>query len=423
MAISNRSLSNSSCLNGSLQSLTVKDHIDNFLARKFRKSRSFATTRSYKNIIKKFQEFLKLRYNLDIVQLVLVLESKGKDPLDVLDEYYTFLSTYQRKDSPKPYANSTIKDYVTTAKEFLNSVGCKIYVEDMKRKFTLPKRSIPYEEGLTKEQINRVIRLSNSSLATVILLACSGGMRIAEIMHLRVSDIDFAINPTTITLRAETTKTREMRKICITSEAKKALEDYLAKKNISGDSQYLFLNTHQKRISKLKQRINENTYKNQIHRSQDRHRLRLLEVEIKKLSPEEQLSKCVNTARQSYEGQLAKVRENIPELSKRNSNGRNNFHFHALRAWFKTQVTDVHESDFAESLMGHKSIKLVYYRQNEKKRSETYLKVEHALTISDTEAVDKNYSFLEKDNLELRGIVDSLAKQLQNLETRIKIFN
>jgi hypothetical protein len=52
MAISHRSLSNSNCLGGSLQSLTVKDHIDNFLARKFRKSRSFATTRSYKNINK-----------------------------------------------------------------------------------------------------------------------------------------------------------------------------------------------------------------------------------------------------------------------------------------------------------------------------------------------------------------------------------
>ena len=73
--------------------------------------------------------------------------------------------------------------------------------------------------------------------------------------------------------------------------------------------------------------------------------------------------------------------------------------------------------------MGHKSIKLIYYRQNEKKRSETYLKVEHALTISDTETVDRNYSVLERDNLELRGLVDSLAKQLQNLESRIKIFN
>ena len=69
--------------------------------------------------------------------------------------------------------------------------------------------------------------------------------------------------------------------------------------------------------------------------------------------------------------------------------------------------------------MGHKSLKLIYYRQNEKKRSETYLKVEHALTISDIETIDRNYSSLERDNLELRGMIDSLSKQLRNLEIRI----
>jgi hypothetical protein len=69
--------------------------------------------------------------------------------------------------------------------------------------------------------------------------------------------------------------------------------------------------------------------------------------------------------------------------------------------------------------MGHKSIKLVYYRQNDKTRAQTYLQVEHALTIADTEKIDKGFSELQKDNLELRGIVDSLSKQLRELERRI----
>ena len=70
--------------------------------------------------------------------------------------------------------------------------------------------------------------------------------------------------------------------------------------------------------------------------------------------------------------------------------------------------------------MGHKSLKLVYYRQNEKARSQTYLDIEHALTIADTERIDQNYSQLQKDNLELRSIVESLSRQLQNLEKRIE---
>ena len=186
------------------------------------------------------------------------------------------------------------------AKEFLNSTGCKIYIEDLKQKFTLPKRSVPYEEGITKEEINRVIRLANSSLATVILIACSSGMRISEIIHLKLSDVDFSLNPTTITIRKETTKTRETRKTCISSESTKALHDYIAKQDTISDYQYLFLITHQKRIDKIKQKIDQNKYKNHIHRNQDKYRIRLLEEEIKNLSSEERLAKCVITARQNY---------------------------------------------------------------------------------------------------------------------------
>jgi len=72
-------------------------------------------------------------------------------------------------------------------------------------------------------------------------------------------------------------------------------------------------------------------------------------------------------------------------------------------------------------LMGHKSLKLVYYRQNDKVRSETYQNIEHSLIIADTEKIDQNYLDMQRDNLELRGIVDSLSRQLQNLEKRIEL--
>ena len=229
MAIYNRSLSNSDSIEQSnMQIQTTNDRIESFLAKKFRRSRSFATKRSYKVNLKRFAEFLLVQYNLDVNQLVTVLESKHKDPLDILDEYYTFLSEYLKKDG-KPYSSTTIKGYVMTAKEFLNSLGCRIYIEDLKQKFTLPKRTTPYQIGITKEQINRLLRLANSNLATVILIACSSGMRISEILQLKLSDVSFDTNPTTITLRQETTKTRETRITCITSEATDALKDYLSK--------------------------------------------------------------------------------------------------------------------------------------------------------------------------------------------------
>jgi len=369
-----RSLSNSVGLKSSVQAL-LQNKLEAYLERKYRISRSHATRDSYRIIVCRFVNFIQIQYKQDFEQFLSSLKQSDTDPVGILDEYFTFLA---RGD--KPLANNTIRFYVTVAKDFLNYLGCRIFIEDIKQRFRLPKASHVYEEGLTKETINRILRFANPKLSTSILMLCSSGMRISELLQLRIQDIGFERNPTTILVRADTTKTRETRITCISSEATNALQDYIKKYKITN---HLFL--------------------------RDNHK------------SEEDYIKNLLVTRQSFERMLQHVRSNIPELNKKNENGRNAIHFHALRAWFKTQVTDAHQSDFAEALMGHKSLKLVYYRQNEKARAQKYLDVEHSLTIADTEKIDQNYTLMQKDNHELRGIVDSLSRQLQNLERRIGV--
>jgi integrase len=313
---------------------------------------------------------------------------KKLEPLEILDEYYSFLSSYKTKSKRNGYSSEAINQYIRVAKDFLNHQGCKIYNEDMKLKFRLPKRVSGYQRGLTREAINRVIRFANPKLATIILIACSSGMRIGEMVQLKLSDVDLSANPTTITIRAKTTKTRETRLTHISSEATNALKDYLARYGPQGE--YLFLRTH--------------------------------ELKDSEISDEEKYSRYVVATKHNLESQLERCIKKIPELNAKNEN-QNWIHFHAFRAWFKTQVTDSHQSDFAEALMGHKSLKLVYYRQNDKTRAETYQNIEHCLIISDTEKIDQNYSQMQNDNQELRSIVDSLSRQLQNLEKRIYSHN
>jgi len=148
--------------------------------------------------------------------------------------------------------------------------------------------------------------------------------------------------------------------------------------------------------------------------------LREHELKDSEISDEEKYSRYVVATKHNLESQLSRCIKKIPELNAKNENQRW-IHYHAFRAWFKTQVTDAHQSDFAEALTGHKSLKLVYYRQNDKVRSETYQRIEHCLTIADTEKLDQNYSEMQRDNQELRSIVDSLSMQLQNLEKRIRV--
>jgi len=67
------------------------DRIDQYLQKKFRISHSFDTKNAYRAALKKFTEFLRIKHDYSLEEL-LELISEKLDPLDVLDEYYTFLS-------------------------------------------------------------------------------------------------------------------------------------------------------------------------------------------------------------------------------------------------------------------------------------------------------------------------------------------
>ena len=392
-----------------MSDISSKELVERFLERKFRSSRSYATKETYQGIINRFSDFVSKEYGQRLDELLANLLDGNIDPVEVLDNFYTYLTKAPNPLTKKiGYGNGTIRCYVTTAKDFLNDAGCKIYSEDIRRKFKLPRKVITYTQGLTKESISQILRLANYRLSALILLACSSGMRISEMLSLRVSDVNYT-RPTTIFVRAATTKTRESRVVHISSEATGALQDLLAKSG-KKDDDYIFLENYEQRLEKL----GKSNHSTGILKKK-------MERRIQGISEEEKHSFRLNATKHSFENQLRRVTDKIPQLSKRSENGRYQVHFHAFRYFFKTQVTDAHQSDFAEALMGHKSLKLVYYRQNEEKRRRTYLDVEHALTISETEKIDQNYSMMQKDNLELRGIVDSLSRQLQSLEQRIEI--
>ena len=92
-----RSLTNSESHDPqNMQIQTVDDKIEQFLQRKFRISRSFKTKATYKVSLKRFTEFLRIKYHFDFSQLVSkIKETKEIDPIDVLDEFFTYLSEHQ----------------------------------------------------------------------------------------------------------------------------------------------------------------------------------------------------------------------------------------------------------------------------------------------------------------------------------------
>jgi len=175
----------------------IESKTDEYLERVYRISKSYSTMRSYKVALNKFEGFLKTIDNT-LPEILYDLKNKIKDPVLLLDEYYTYLSKVNMK-------NSTIGNYLCIAKDFLNFHDMHIYTEDIKQKFRTPKKEVFYEEGLTKGIINRLLHNSSPKLQAAIFVSCSSGIRVGELIQLRISDIDFTSSPTTIRIRRETT--------------------------------------------------------------------------------------------------------------------------------------------------------------------------------------------------------------------------
>ena len=72
-----------------------------FLERKFRVSRSLSTKNNYNSAIQKFIKFLEVQHDFGLLEILKEIESKNTDPVDVLDDFYSFLTQYKRENSEK----------------------------------------------------------------------------------------------------------------------------------------------------------------------------------------------------------------------------------------------------------------------------------------------------------------------------------
>ncbi|MCE9652083.1 MAG: tyrosine-type recombinase/integrase [Nitrosarchaeum sp.] len=357
-------------------------------------SHSYSTVSSYRLAISNknntgFRDFLKQRYSINEIEFAEQTKQEKYDIYNVLRDYVIFLD----KNNYKP---KTITSRLAAIKGYLRFLGLKIYTEDCKHIIRVPKNIQEPETALTKEIILRVLRNAPPRLQTVILVLSSSGMRIGELVQLKLSDIDFATTPTTIRLPAKITKTRTARETFITTEATNSLKDYLS------------------RFLKWDEKKNNSHLDDVIIFGRDLTSKRILKENPKQppyLIAEGLLMR-----------QLKYYLEKIPDLNKINLNGIRVIHFHALRKFFRTTVGNASGRDFAEALIGHKFYMSTYYQMNNEKKREMYLQVEPHLTISDFETVEKNIKKLSEKNSQLEEKFNDLLQYLRTNKIEVPTF-
>ena len=329
--------------------------------------------------LKNFQSFVQERYGIKISELISKIKIEELNVYIVLQDFVVYCDKKEKKPN-------TIKCWMSPAKGFLRQMGIKIYSEDFKQSVRLPKAIRQREEPLTKETIIRILQVLPLKLRAAVLVAVASGMRIGEIVQLKISDIDFDSKPTKIKIRGETTKTREDRETYLTDEATRILIDYLIKyygwkkdqKNENLQSQIIF-----DRTTALPK--NKPTPKSSFRRR----------------------------AIGNLEASLRKYTSAIPELALLNQNGRFQVHFHAFRKFFYTTVSNSVNGDFANALLGHHFYLDTYYNMPEQKRKELYIKGEPYLTISDFTKIEKDLNKISERQTNLEEEHDTMLQFLR----------
>lgn len=364
----------------------VSPQMRSFLDSVYVISHSNHTLMTYRTAIWKLQEFLKEKYSFDELVLIAKIKEGEIDVYALLREFVV----YQDKigDSPK-----SIVSHMSGVNGYLRYLGVKISSDDYKHLVKRPKPRRVHEKPVTKEMIVRLLHNSPPKLQAAIVVAVATGMRLGEIVQLRISDIDFDVLPTKIRLRADTTKTRESRETFLTGEATRILKDYLTRffgwdennKNPHLQNVLIFGKTASKgKRSAIKE--NETIY-----------------------------------AGFSLQHSLQTQVEKIPELDIRNENGRKTIHFHGFRKYFRTTVGNVCGRDFAEALIGHGFYMDTYYVLSEEQKRELYLKAEPYLTISDFKTVENNLKNLNVKYIDLERKFNDLIQYLQNNSIEVPI--
>ena len=170
---------------------------ESFLDTLYTISHSDGTISMYQSGLRQLQKFAFEKYQVEVSQLVSWIKGGNLGAYEILQEFVIYLD----KAGKKP---GSIKSWISAVKGYLRHEGIKIYTEDFKHNVRLPKVMRHREEPLTREIIVRLLHSVPMKLQTIILVAVASGMRIGEIVQLRISDIDFSTQPTTIRIRAET---------------------------------------------------------------------------------------------------------------------------------------------------------------------------------------------------------------------------
>lgn len=238
--------------------------------------------------------------------------------------FYQYLNLFVQYLVKKKLQPRSVRAYFSSIKQYLRSLGFRIYNEDVKQFVRLPKVLKEKKYALSENDIQKLVNKASPRMKIVLLCLISSGMRASELLQLKWTDL----NKPAVNLRAEITKMGVERTTFFSSQAWALVESLKQK------SDYVFCSKYTPLFS-----------------------LQELEKDFDIVR-----SKARLTDRYA----LSKVHK---------------ITLHRLRAFCKTQASIIKDKDYAEDLIGHEGYLSTYYNLTQEAKYTIYKTIEPALTF------------------------------------------
>ena len=268
---------------------------------------------------------------------------------------------------------------------------CHIRLNGLQKKFrkrnaTEKIITISQEYSPSREIVAEILSLCGVRHRAEVLICASGGLRIGELLHIRLSDVFLDEVPVRIEVPSHITKNRLPRRTFISSEAADALRAYLR--------------TRDEMLMRL--RINSR----RVHRD--------YVIDESRIFPHSD----------TYESeQLRQIVLKSKYSAADERTGRQMFHFHSLRKFFLTQAKKRASAEFVEAWAGHAGyLSSAYHRPSLEEEREEYLKCEMDLTI----LIPDDYLRLKYEHQtemeQLREVTLSQQEMLSRLQDELRML-
>jgi integrase len=177
-------------------------------------------------------EETKRSYRIGLKQFFTLIYPDGGD-LDELSKSYINEDRDYREDllsfreSLKNKAPKTKSVRFNVVRTFLDDNGISLPARFFKNLNGKTTEAITYEDVPTNEELKRICEYLPIQGKALTLVLSSGGMRVGEVVQLKMDDIEFDHEPVRVRIRGKIAKTGKRRVAFISPEAKEAVEEWL----------------------------------------------------------------------------------------------------------------------------------------------------------------------------------------------------